>query len=64
LCDFLELERDSDHLEACASVVYERPNRSRERAAWTPELVAEVEEHMTSYPFLDGYRFHEPDGNR
>lgn len=55
LCDFLGLSVTPHYIEACAAIVSPSPHRSRFDASWSPELIAEVEERMGRFPFLEGY---------
>jgi hypothetical protein len=59
LCAFVGVEPDDAYLEACASVVFPSPRRSRHDGPWTPALVSEVAERAAAYPFLAGYTFEE-----
>jgi Sulfotransferase family len=54
---FLNLPMADDYLRVCATVVYDRPRASRTQADWTPALIADVQDRMRGFPFLDGYRF-------
>lgn len=62
LCTFLEVDVPEDYLRDCAAIVYKSPHLSRLDADWTEELIARVELKIMNYPFLHGYRFHEPIG--
>jgi hypothetical protein len=55
LCNFLGLVPSDEYIEACASIVFSSPHRSRLEGDWTPELRGRVEEGMASFPFLEGY---------
>ena len=44
-------EAGEDYLEACASIVFGRPNR-RPAKDWTPELIRRIEAGLADYPFL------------
>ncbi len=57
LCGWLGISAPQDYLDACASVVFESPRRSRTDASWGPELVRSVAERMKPFPFLARYGF-------
>jgi len=57
LCGFVGLEADPAYLEACSSVVYADPHRSRHDVAWPPELKAAIEREIGRYDFLASYSF-------
>jgi len=57
LCAFLGVDAPPDYLQACASIVYDRPHHSRDDAPWTDDLVKLVEDDIERYPTLAGYRF-------
>lgn len=57
LCAFMGLEADPAYLDACASVVYADPHRSRSDFTWPRELKAEVEREIANCDFLAGYSF-------
>lgn len=48
-------EAGEDYLEACASIVFGRPNR-RPARDWTPELTRRIEAGLADYPFLARFR--------
>ena len=57
ICDFLQLECDSDFLESCASIVYGEPSKTRFTVVWTREQRKRVRLKMQKYDFLRGYTF-------
>ncbi|MFN3652092.1 MAG: sulfotransferase [Armatimonadota bacterium] len=57
LCQFVGLDAPEDYLRDCASMVFEKPRRTREKVTWPPELIREVEEQCERFPFLKGYRW-------
>jgi hypothetical protein len=59
MLSFLGLEPFEDHLEACKSILYDSPSRSRERFHWPKDLVEEIEASLEELPLLAGYRFRE-----
>jgi hypothetical protein len=57
LCDFIGVEPKRDYLEDCAGIIHPKPNQSRSMVAWTPEWINFVEEKISRYEFLKGYKF-------
>ena len=57
LCGFLGIQADQDYLTACASIIRPQPDRGRELVDWSASWIAQVEQRMSSYDFLDGYSF-------
>jgi hypothetical protein len=57
LCTFLGVAAPKSFLDACASIVFERPRRSRDGAGWDPAMIAEVERRCAQSPFLRRYRY-------
>lgn len=57
LCGFLGLDAPATYLQSCAGMLYTSPAKSRHAAPWTPELVAQVQQDIARYDFLDGYRY-------
>jgi hypothetical protein len=55
LCGFLGLEAPAAYLDACASILYESPAKSRQRVSWDVQLEAEVARRIEAYDFLQGY---------
>jgi hypothetical protein len=58
-CAFLGVEASGAYLDACASVVFSNPSRTREKVEWSTEAIAEVERRIAAFDFLDGYGFGE-----
>lgn len=56
-CEFLGVDAPDDYLEACASILYDSPSRSRAKVRWTADMRASVEERIVHFDFLDGYTF-------
>lgn len=54
---FLNVEPLDDCLDACASIVYESPNKSRCKIDWTSEMIERVHERMADYDYLAGYTY-------
>lgn len=59
LCAFLGVEPDADYLGACAELVRESPNLSRNRVTWTEAQKEAVHRGIDAIDFLRGYRFEE-----
>ena len=57
LCLWLGVEPSLDYLEACSSIVFESPHKSRHKIEWSEDLKQEVESKIRSFPFLEGYTF-------
>jgi hypothetical protein len=55
LCAFLGVDAPADYVEACASIVYASPTRSRDRYDWTPEAVELVSAGIERHAWLGGY---------
>jgi len=55
LVGFLGLDAPGDYLEACAGILYAAPNRTRDRAPWTPALRARVAALTGRFDFLGAY---------
>jgi len=51
----LGLPVDDDYLDACASIVFPQPKRSRQDVEWTAELVDSVRRRSTDFPQLQTY---------
>jgi len=56
-CAFLGVAAQADYLDACASILYDSPSRSRAKVTWTAEMRARTDERIAAYPFLLGYAF-------
>lgn len=57
LCLWLGVEPSSSYLDACASIVFESPHKSRHKLEWNVALKQEIESKMHLFPFLEGYTF-------
>lgn len=57
LCHFVGLEADDDYVADCTAIFYSSPNRSRDRAPWTADLIRDVEKRMAEFDFLGGYSY-------
>ena len=57
LCGFLGEETTEDYLNDCASIVREKPSKTRLVADWSPDEKLAVQRRIESVPFLNGYSF-------
>ena len=57
LCLWLGVEPSLSYLDACASIVFESPNKTRYKIEWNANLKQEIESKMRLFPFLEGYTF-------
>ena len=57
LCQGLNLEVTEDYLEACASIVFAKPKKSREGANWPEAFKQEIQNRINEYDFLRQYTF-------
>jgi hypothetical protein len=57
LCEFVGVEPSDDYLDACASIVFAEPRRTREQVEWEPAEIAELERIIGERSFLAGYTF-------
>lgn len=64
LFEFVGAPASNDYLEACRSILYTTPNRSRFSIEWPPDLREMVAERLGQFPFLARYRFDEPESSR
>jgi hypothetical protein len=61
--EFIGLEPDPAYLEACASLVWKKPSRTRFKIPelWTPENIQLAREQMAPYDFFSRYAFDNTD---
>ncbi|HZT46169.1 MAG TPA: hypothetical protein VFA24_08325 [Gaiellaceae bacterium] len=57
MCEFLEVEPEPDYLAACAGLVFESPQRTRDLLEWTDDQIAAVDTLVASHAFFAGYTF-------
>jgi hypothetical protein len=57
ICNFLELEAPAQWLKACASIVFEKPRKTRHEFDYPKEMIDEIMEKMGEFPFFEGYSF-------
>jgi Sulfotransferase family len=55
VCDFLNLEPDSDYLERCAAIVLPSPNRPSREVTWSTAQRVAVGELLVRHDFLNRY---------
>jgi hypothetical protein len=54
---FVGLESTDSYLEACASIVFNKPSRSRTRIDWSDDHITMLAERIQQVPFLGGYAY-------
>lgn len=59
LCAWLDLPVPDEYLAACASIVWDNPQRTRDREPWPDELRSSVDALIADSPHLSGYAFEE-----
>jgi hypothetical protein len=57
ICKFLGMEAPKPWMDACTSIVFDSPKRTRHLFDYPPELIREITERMQEFPFLADYRF-------
>jgi hypothetical protein len=55
LCHFLNMRPVPGYIDACASIVFEAPRRTRDDAPWTQELVDDVRRRARRHAWLAPY---------
>jgi hypothetical protein len=56
LCTFLGVDAPDDYVEACASIVFESPRKTREGVQWSPQQIEFIQNRMIGrFDFLAGY---------
>jgi Sulfotransferase family len=55
LCHFLDMRPEPGYIEACASIVFDAPRRTRDDAPWTAELVDDVQRRTRAHAWLAAY---------
>ena len=60
LCDVFNLPAHENYLDACASIVFNSPHKSRLEAPWTPVLIDTVKQNLAKHEFLEGYSYEGP----
>lgn len=57
LCRFLDVEAPRDYIDACVSLLFEKPRQSKSDCDWPPSLIAHVSRRIEDFPFLAGYAY-------
>ena len=57
LCDFLGVEAPKDYLEACTSIIFKSPQKSRFKVQWTDKSIEIVKNQIDQFEFLKGYSY-------
>jgi hypothetical protein len=57
VCTFLGLETSDDYLIACADILYETPERSRDLVDWNEKWIGVLQEKIDQVDFLAGYTY-------
>ena len=57
LCRFLGVEASPDYLEACASILFPTPSRTRSSMAWSDAQQQRVDREIATFEALRGYSF-------
>jgi hypothetical protein len=54
---FLGQQASQEYLDACASILFEKPRQKRQAVEWKPDELRRIEEAIQQYSFLQGYNF-------
>ena len=57
VCRFLGVDVDEDYLGACAGILHDSPERSREMVEWRADWIEIVQKRIEQVDFLEGYCF-------
>lgn len=57
VCEALGVAPDPAYLEACARVVWPRPQRTRDQVTWPDALRVRIGDRLARYPFFRDYSF-------
>jgi hypothetical protein len=57
VCRFLGIEASEDYLKACASILFQSPEQSRQMVEWSSKWIGQVERKIERFDFLEGYSF-------
>lgn len=57
LCSYLEQDYTENYLKDCASIVFNKPHKTRLDRKWTAEQINYVYKRMEEFPFLEIYTF-------
>lgn len=58
LTTFLGVNSDTPYLEACSKILFKKPKQTRQSVPWNDELIKQVNDRISKYPFLNGYSFY------
>jgi len=59
-CEFLEVEREGSYLRDCSEIVFDTPNRSRDKISFTLPQIKQIQRKAENFPFLNRYDLSEP----
>lgn len=57
ITSFLNLSAEQEYVACCKRVLYPSPHRSRDKLAWSQELIESVARRAEEYDWLSGYRY-------
>jgi len=57
ITNFLEMESSQNYLDACAEIIYESPNKTRNKIEWDKALINKVKENIDVIDYLTGYSY-------
>jgi hypothetical protein len=57
ICDFIGVGAGNAYLDACASLVWDQPHRTRELVEWTDAQIERLTRIIERHPFFAGYGF-------
>ncbi|MDY7005077.1 MAG: sulfotransferase domain-containing protein [Cyanobacteriota bacterium] len=55
---FLGIEVDNQYLEDCSSLIFDSPNKTRNKTPWNEELIELTQKKIDQVSFLKGYNFY------
>lgn len=59
VCGFLGLDAPTEFVEACGSIVFSNPSRTRDKVEWSPSVVERIQTGIEHSSYLKGYSFEE-----
>lgn len=57
LTHFVGVQPFADYLEACASIIYKSPSKTRHKVSWEKEMIETVDKGISRYDFLARYSY-------
>jgi hypothetical protein len=54
---FLGLSAPKNYIESCASIIFDKPKKTRQEGPWTPDLIKSTTRKIEDYTFLSGYTY-------